>query len=165
MPFQNIKALLLPRVRCISLRACFLLESNELQPFSKGITRLHCCAVHGGDLTLTGGSERTVFKFQVEVERLITTLLYEEENSKPLALAQIDDVRFNLSVHPDTLHLTTALGNLKAQDGQLPEVHSLALNASKTLQSWLVRSCPSGTVSPECSCNSLSESMILLSEW
>ena len=79
-------------------------------------------AVGGGDLTLTGGSERTVFKFQVEVERLSTTLLYEDQDSKPLALAQIDDVRFNLSVHPDTLHLTTALGNLKAQDGQLSEV-------------------------------------------
>lgn len=74
---------------------------------------------------MTGGSERTVFKFQLEIERLITTLLYEEQDSKPLALAQIDDVRFNLSVHPDTLNLTTALGNLKAQDGQLPEVSPL----------------------------------------
>lgn len=60
----------------------------------------------------------------MEVERLISTLLYEAEDSKPLALAQIDDVHFNLDVHPDTLKLTTALGNVKAQDGQLPEVQS-----------------------------------------
>ena len=82
-------------------------------------------AVGGGGLTLTGGSDRTVFKFQVEIEKLVATLLYEEQSSKPLALAQIDDVRFNLSVHPNTLHLTTALGNLKAQDGQLPVVRGL----------------------------------------
>lgn len=73
-------------------------------------------------MTLAGGQERTVFRFQMEVERLIATLLYEAEDASPLALAQIDDVRFNLDVHPVTLTVKTALGNLKAQDGQLAEV-------------------------------------------
>ena len=117
--------------------ATFVEQSNAYK--MHGIVFL---AVGGGDLTLTGGSERTVFKFQVEIEKLVATLLYEEQNANPLALAQIDDVRFNLSVHPNTLHLTTALGNLKAQDGQLPEVsnfiqlHSIQLSEdAKILQS------------------------------
>ena len=84
--------------------------------------RFSSAAVGSGELTLAGGSERTVFRFQMEVERLVATLLFEEEAAKPLALAQVDDVRFNLRIHPDTLNLTMALGNLKAQDGQLAEV-------------------------------------------
>lgn len=59
------------------------------------------------------------------MERLVATLLYEEEGAKPLTSAQIEDVRFNLSVHPSTLNLTTALGNLKVQDGLLPEVNTV----------------------------------------
>jgi len=57
-----------------------------------------------------------------QVEKLVASLLYEDGESPPLALAQIEDVRFNLKVHPATLTLTTVLGNLKAQDGRLPQV-------------------------------------------
>ena len=63
-------------------------------------------------------------KVSLQVEKLVASLLYEEGTAPPLALAQIEDVRFNLNVHPATLMLTMALGNLKAQDGQLPEVWS-----------------------------------------
>ena len=85
-------------------------------------SRILLCTASGGDLTLTGGSGRTVFQLQMEVERLVATLLYEAEEAKPLALAQIEDVRLELQVHPSTLKLTTALGNLRVQDGFLSEV-------------------------------------------
>ena len=75
-----------------------------------------------GRLVLGGGAERTVFRLQVEVGQLEATLLYEDATSRPLALAHIEDVRFNLHVHPATLRLTASLGNLRAQDGQLAEV-------------------------------------------
>ena len=77
--------------------------------------------------TVTGGLSVTAIRFKslaFQVEKLVASLLYEEGEAPPLALAQIEDVRFNLKVHPATLTLTMALGNLKAQNGQLPEVWS-----------------------------------------
>ena len=81
-------------------------------------------------MVLEGGSERTVFRLLMEVDKLEATLLYEDEGAAPLALAHIEDVRFNLHIHPATLRLTASLGNLKAQDGQLPEVRTKLTSTS-----------------------------------
>ena len=82
-------------------------------------------------MVLEGGSERTVFRLLLEVNKLEATLLYEDEGAAPLALAHIEDVRFNLHIHPATLRLTASLGNLKAQDGQLPEVRTALTPTAK----------------------------------
>lgn len=63
-----------------------------------------------------------VFRFIAQVDNLAASLLYEDETSQPLALASIEDVSFNLNVHPETLALNTSLGNLRVQDCVLPEV-------------------------------------------
>ena len=76
---------------------------------------------------LGGGSERVVFRLLVEVDKLEASLLYESASAPPLALAHIEDVSFNLHVHPATLRLTASLGNLRAQDGALPEVGFILL--------------------------------------
>lgn len=70
---------------------------------------------------LEGGAERVVFRLLVEVERLEATLNYESAAAPPLALATVEDVRLSLHVHPATLRLAASLGNLRAQDGALPE--------------------------------------------
>jgi hypothetical protein len=58
----------------------------------------------------------------VEMERLEATLNYESCEVPPLMLAAIEDVRFNLNIHPTTLFINASLGNMRAQDGVLPEV-------------------------------------------
>lgn len=63
-----------------------------------------------------------MFRLKVAVSQLEASLLYEDSRSSPLALAHIEAVRFDLHVHPATMRLTASLGNLRAQDGQLPEV-------------------------------------------
>ena len=74
-----------------------------------------------GALVLEGGAERVVFRLLVEVERLEATLNYESAAAPPLALATVEDARLSLHVHPATLRLAASLGNLRAQDGALPE--------------------------------------------
>lgn len=71
---------------------------------------------------MEGGSERVVFRLLVEMERLEASLNYESCSAPPLLLAAIEDVHFNLSVHPGTLLINANLGNMRAQDGALPEV-------------------------------------------
>jgi hypothetical protein len=84
-----------------------------------------CCAVAcSGNLVVEGGSERVLFRLLVDMERLEATLNYESCESPPLALAAIEDVRFNLGVHPAALALSASLGNLRAQDCGLPEVRA-----------------------------------------
>ncbi len=75
-----------------------------------------------GTLVLEGGAERVVFRLLVEVERLEATLNYEAAAAPPAALASVEDVRASLRVHPATLRLAASLGNLRAQDGALPQV-------------------------------------------
>lgn len=65
-----------------------------------------------------------VFRLMVEMERLEATLNYESCSAPPLLLAAIEDVRFNLSIHPGTLLINASLGNMRAQDGILPKVIS-----------------------------------------
>ncbi|KAK9908805.1 hypothetical protein WJX75_003140 [Coccomyxa subellipsoidea] len=79
--------------------------------------------VDGGNLVMEGGSERVVFRLLVEMERLEASLNYESCSAPPLLLAAIEDVHFNLSVHPGTLLINANLGNMRAQDGALPEGH------------------------------------------
>ena len=74
---------------------------------------------------LEGGAERVVFRLLVEVERLEATLNYESLSAPAAALATVEDVRLSLRVHPATLRLAASLGNLRAQDGALPEVGGL----------------------------------------
>ncbi|KAK9834254.1 hypothetical protein WJX81_000411 [Elliptochloris bilobata] len=76
-----------------------------------------------GTLVLEGGAERVIFRLLVEVERLEATLNYESATAPPLALASVEDVRLSLRVQPATLRLAASLGNLRAQDGALPEGH------------------------------------------
>ncbi|KAK9819963.1 hypothetical protein WJX72_004515 [[Myrmecia] bisecta] len=76
-----------------------------------------------GKLQLGGGSERVVFRLIVEMEKLEAVFNYEGRAEDALALASIDDVRFNLNIHPATLLLTASLGNVRLQDGAMPVGH------------------------------------------
>ena len=78
-------------------------------------------------MTLSGGEDRVVFRFVAQVEHLSASLLYEDAQSPPLAVAGIDDFSFNLNIRPETLSLNTSLGNLKVEDGSLPEVLALLI--------------------------------------
>ena len=90
-------------------------RSNDMQTSQLARTPLP------GTLVLEGGAERVVFRLLVEVERLEATLNYESASAPALALATVEDVRLSLRVHPATLRLAASLGNLRAQDGALPE--------------------------------------------
>ena len=71
---------------------------------------------------LGGGRERIVFRLSLELEKLEATLRYEAQDAMPLAMATMEQARFQVSVHPATLLLNATLGNLRAQDCTLPEV-------------------------------------------
>lgn len=70
----------------------------------------------------SGKADRVVFKLNVELEKLEARLQYESSTAPPLALVTVEEVAVDLTVHPDTLKATASLGNLRAQDGILPEV-------------------------------------------
>lgn len=69
-----------------------------------------------------GGDDRTTFKLTMEVQQLQATLNYESSSAAALALASIEDVHFDLAIHPSTLGVSATLGNLRAQDATLNEV-------------------------------------------
>ena len=73
-------------------------------------------------LVVEGGAERVIFRLLVDMERLEAMLNYESSACPPLLMAAIEDVRFNLGVHPAALAINASLGNLRAQDCGLPEV-------------------------------------------
>ena len=72
-----------------------------------------------------GGTERTVFKMSVKLSKLEARMDYEAAGAAPLALLSMEAVHFDLAIHPSTMKLTASLGNLRGQDGQLPEVRGL----------------------------------------
>lgn len=82
---------------------------------------------------MEGGSERVVFRLLVEMERLEATFNFESCSAPPLLLAAIEDVHFNLTIHPDSLLINAALGNMRAQDGVLPEVQHLHFTSKRLL--------------------------------
>ena len=75
-----------------------------------------------GFLAPSGNADRIVFKVNVELEKLEARLQYESSSAPPLALLSVEAVAVDLTVRPDTLTATASLGNLRAQDGVLPEV-------------------------------------------
>lgn len=76
----------------------------------------------GGSLAPSGKADRVVFKVNVELEKLEARLQYESSSAPPLALLSVEAVAVDLTVRPNTLNATASLGNLRAQDGVLPEV-------------------------------------------
>lgn len=58
----------------------------------------------------------------MELEKLEARLQYESGSAPPLALVSVEEVAVDLTVRPNTLNATASLGNLRAQDGILPEV-------------------------------------------
>lgn len=77
-----------------------------------------------GFVAPTGKADRVVFKVNVELEKLEARLQYESSSAPPLALLSVEAVAVDLTVRPDTLTATASLGNLRAQDGVLPEVRT-----------------------------------------
>ena len=73
----------------------------------------------------SGKPDKVVFKINVELEKLEACLQYESISAPPLALVSVEAVAVDLTVRPDTLSATASLGNLRAQDGILPEVCSI----------------------------------------
>ena len=63
----------------------------------------------------------------MELEKLEARLQYESSSAPPLALVSVEEVAVDLTVHPDTHTATASLGNLRAQDGILPEVGTAVL--------------------------------------
>jgi len=93
-----------------------------------------------GSLAPSGKADRVVFKVNVELEKLEARLQYESSSAPPLALLSVEAVAVDLTVRPDTLTATASLGNLRAQDGVLPEVCTPNNAVSKYLgpSLWLV---------------------------
>ena len=58
----------------------------------------------------------------VELQKLEACLQYESTGTPPLALVSVEAVLVDLTVRPDTLKALASLGNLRIQDGILPEV-------------------------------------------
>ena len=111
-----------PMHRMQQLQCCYNTVSDGAKDTQ---TPRPTCMSAPGTLVLEGGSERVVFRLLVEVERLEATLNYESPTAPAAALATVEDVRLSLRVHPATLRLAASLGNLRAQDGALPEVGGL----------------------------------------
>ena len=76
----------------------------------------------GNLLAASEKADRVVFKVNVELEKLEARLQYETGSAPPLALVSVEEVAVDLTVRPGTLNATASLGNLRAQDGILPEV-------------------------------------------
>ena len=82
--------------------------------------------VSGSLLVASDKADRVVFKLNVELEKLEARLQYESGSAPPLALVSVEQVAVDLTVRADTLKATASLGNLRAQDGVLPEVATLS---------------------------------------
>ncbi len=80
-----------------------------------------------------GGTQRTVFKMSVKLSKLEARMDYEAAEAAPLALLSMEAVHFDLAIHPSTMKLTASLGNLRGQDGQLPEVRGLGEGFERVL--------------------------------
>ena len=78
-----------------------------------------------------------VFKVNVELEKLEARLQYESSSAPPLALLSVEAVAVDLTVRPDTLTATASLGNLRAQDGVLPEVRRPTVQFQTTWVCWV----------------------------
>ena len=78
----------------------------------------------GNLLAASDKAKRVVFKLTLELEKLEARLQYESGSAPPLALVSVEEVAVDLAVRPGTLNATASLGNLRAQDGILPEVGS-----------------------------------------
>ena len=70
----------------------------------------------------SGKGDRVVIKVNVELQKLEARLQYESTSAPSLALVSVEAVAVDLTVRPDTLHAIASLGNLRMQDGILPEV-------------------------------------------
>lgn len=67
----------------------------------------------------------------MELEKLEARLQYESGSAPPLALVSVEEVAVDLTVSLGTLNATASLGNLRAQDGILPEVGSHLIEDNK----------------------------------
>ena len=83
----------------------------------------------------SGKGERVVFKVNVELQKLEARLQYESTSAPSLALVSVEAVAVDLTVLPDTLHAVASLGNLRMQDGILPEVGSRGVLPASFAQS------------------------------
>ena len=99
-----------------------------------------------------GGTQRTVFKMSIKLSKLEARMDYEAAGAAPLALLSMEAVHFDLAIHPSTMKLTASLGNLRGQDGQLPEVRGLGKGFERV---WHVPECslePEQAVQAAASC-------------
>ena len=96
------------------------------------------CGFFSGNLVAASDkAERVVFKLNMELEKLEARLQYESGSAPPLALVSVEEVAVDLTVCPGTLNATASLGNLRAQDGILPEVGSHLIEDNKwLLEQW-----------------------------
>lgn len=81
--------------------------------------------MHAGVQQASGNSNRVVLKVSLQLEKLEARLQYESSTAPPLGLLSVEAVAVDVTLRPDTLNATASLGNLKAQDGALPEVDTL----------------------------------------
>ena len=106
---------------------CYTPHANA---WSAGHDGAGMCLCHAAQRSVaTGGaqagassSNRVVLKVSLQLEKLEARLQYEASTAAPLGLVSVEAVAVDLTVRPDTLNATASLGNLKAQDGALPEV-------------------------------------------
>ena len=103
----------------------FLFLSSYQNDMARCQKKVACLT--GSRLVASGKADRVVFKLNVELEKLEARLQYESSSAPPLALVSVEEVAVDLTVHPDTLKATASLGNLRAQDGILPEVGTAVL--------------------------------------
>lgn len=73
----------------------------------------------------SGSKDRIVLKVSLQLEKLEARLQYESSTAPPLGLLSVEAVAVDVTLRPETLNAVASLGNLKAQDGALPEVGAL----------------------------------------
>ena len=85
------------------------------------------CVLCAEVLTRQGSQERTTFKLRMAVRQLEATLNYE--GPQQLALLSVQDLGFDLALHPASMALSASLGNVRAQDASLAQVRHLSVQA------------------------------------
>ena len=95
------------------------LTNQRAQDISIMVNPVHY--VPGAQLA-SGNSNKVVLKVSLQLEKLEARLQYESNTAPPLGLLSVEAVAVDVTLRPDTLNAVASLGNLKAQDGALPEV-------------------------------------------
>ncbi|GMH39652.1 hypothetical protein BSKO_07550 [Bryopsis sp. KO-2023] len=70
-----------------------------------------------------GDPDRSLFRLSLTMKKLELSANYEDSRKDHMAIAVVENFKYDLDVHPETIRFTGSLGNAVIWDGSIPEGH------------------------------------------